>query len=285
MANDREKLNRVEDLKRKLFSKGYRMKIEHRDNFTRAEMKNVVDSWKKKEGEEASSQDKFFMKTSMFKKFFIFSLVFFILAAGFSAYMYFAGKNTVSSENIEITILGNPYTAGGEELPLQVEIINKNSSSLELADLIIEYPKSSANSLAQETERFRASLGTIPAGGVRNESAKIVLYGEKGSVIPIKILLEYRVEGSNAIFVKDKLYEVAINSTPINLSLQAPEEVSPNQNITLNVKATLNAKQPAAKILVKVDYPVGFQFESAKPAPSFGNNIWNLGDLSPGTER
>jgi hypothetical protein len=33
-----------------------------------------------------------------------------------------------------------------------------------------------------------------------------------------------------------------------------------------------------------VDYPIGFQFVSATPAPSFGNNVWNLGNLAPGAE-
>ena len=102
---------------------------------------------------------------------------------------------------------------------------------------------------------------------------------------PIKISLEYRVEGSNAIFVKEKLYEVNINSTPINLTVDAPEVISPNQDITLNVKTTLNATKPASNILVKFDYPVGFQFSSATPVPTLGNNVWSLGDLSPGAER
>ncbi len=41
-----------------------------------------MDSWEKKEEVESNLKEKFFMKTSMFKKFFIFSIVFFILALG-----------------------------------------------------------------------------------------------------------------------------------------------------------------------------------------------------------
>ena len=120
---------------------------------------------------------------------------------------------------------------------------------------------------------------------VRNENIKLILFGEQGTVRPIKISLEYRVEGSNAIFVKEKLYEVAINSTPLNLSVDAPSVISLNQNLALNIKATLNTTKPVSKILLKINYPVGFQFESSVPIPSLGNNIWNLGDLAPGAER
>src|SRR3989344_4516644 len=281
---DKDKLNRIEELKNKLFSKNYKTNIEHRDGFTHSRKLDVPDSWQKNEN-KTSLPEKFFMKTFAFKKFFIFSIVFFILALGYASYMFFVGSNTVSNNNIDISVVGNTFTAGGEELPLIIEITNKNNSSLELVDLIVEYPKSSSGDLSEDTERLRQSLGTIPAGGVQNDTVKVVLFGEQGSIRPIKISIEYRVEGSNAIFIKEKIFEVSINSTPVDLSLDLPTSVSPNQNMTLKVKATLNATRPAAKMLLRLDYPVGFQFTKATPAPSFGNNIWDLGDLAPGADK
>ena len=289
--NDRNKLNRIEELKSKLFSKNYQIKMEHRDRFTRSKRDDIPDVWeggKNIEDDSFSNRGKFFMKTYLFKNFFIFSLVFFILTFMYASYVFFAGGNTVSSDNIDISILGNNFTAGGEDLSLIVGISNKNSSSLDLVDLVVEYPKSSSNSetgLSAGTERLRESLGAIPAGAVRNENIKVVLFGEQGSVRPIKVSIEYRVEGSNAIFVKEKKYEVTISSTPLNLSIDAPLVISPNQDITLNIKATLNATHPVSKILLKLNYPIGFQFVSSSPAPSLGNNVWSLGDLAPGAER
>lgn len=292
--NDRDKLNRIEELKAKLFTKNYQTRIEHRDGFTHLKRDDIPDVWGNggKTGIDSLDspvyRDKFFMKTSLFKNFFIFSLVFFILTLGYASYVFFAGGNTVSNDNIDISIFGNNFTAGGEELSLVVGITNRNSSALDLVDLIMEYPKSSSSgdaNLSTGVERFRESLGMIPAGAVRNENLKVVLFGEQGSVRPIKISIEYRVEGSNGIFVKNKFYEVTINSTPLNLSVDAPLTVSPNQDLTLNVKATLNATRTVSKMLLKLDYPVGFQFKSSVPAPSLGNNIWNLGDLPSGAER
>lgn len=281
--DDRNKLNRLEELKSKLFSKNYQTQIEHRDSFSRLNKKEVLDAWTAKERIEPGNKNSFFMKTSMFKKFFVFSISFFVLAMGYAAYVFFVGGNTVSNNNIDISVLGNNFTAGGEELPLIVGITNRNSSALELADLVLEYPKGSGD-LTANTETFRQSLGMIPAGAVRNENLKVVLFGEQGSTRPVKISLEYRVAGSNAIFVKDTLYQVNISSTPINLSVDSPSTISPNQDITLNVKVTLNATKPAPNILLRLDYPTGFSFVKASPAPSFGNNVWNLGDLAPGAE-
>ena len=285
LPEDMNKLNRLEELKGKLFSKNYQTRIEHKDGFVHFPKKEVLDSWQKKENTDSDVKNNFFMKTSVFKKFFIFSIAFFVLTLGYAAYVFFAGGNTVSNNNIDISVLGNTFTAGGEALPLIVGITNRNNSPLELVDLVMEYPKGSSNDLTSDTENFRKSLGTIPAGAVVNENLTPVLFGEQGSTRTIKISIEYQVAGSNAVFIKEKLYNVTINSTPINLSVDAPTTISPNQNITLNIKATLNATSAAPKILVKVNYPIGFVFGSSIPAPAFGNNVWNLGDLAPGVEK
>ena len=278
-----EKLNRIEELKSKLFSKNYQTKVEHRDNLTPLKESEVPDHWTAGTEAVRNMGEKFFVRTTFFKKFFIFSLVFFGLAVAYGSYMFFIQGNTVSSNNIDIAILGNAFTSGGEELPLQISITNRNNSALELVDLVLAYPKSSEP--GSEIERVRESLGTIPAGAIRNENVKVLLFGEQGSQRKINVSIEFRVEGSNAIFVKDKDYEVNINSTPINLSINAPETASSNEEINLGIKASLNATKPASQMLLRVDYPVSFQFISATPAPAFGNNVWDLGDLAPGAEK
>ncbi len=280
--DDREELHKIEELKRKLFSNSYETKIDYKDSFSIQRQKDVPDSWN---SSAQNNQDDFFMKTSKFKKFFIFSLVFFALALSYVGYTYFFKGNSVSNENIEISILGNTFTSGGEDLPLQIEIANKNTSSLELADLIVEYPKGTADGVVVEKERIRTSIGTIPSGGVKSENVKIVLFGEQNSIQEVKVSLEYRVEGANSIFIKDKIYNVTISSTPIDITVEAPFEATPNQDINLNIKSVLNASRPASKILIRVEYPLGFVFSSATPSPTLGNNVWSLGDLAPGAEK
>ena len=92
------------------------------------------------------------------------------------------------------------------------------------------------------------------------------------------------MEGSNAIFVKEKDYQVTISSTPIDLVVNGPTEINPGEDISFNVKTSLNASRPALGMLLKVEYPLGFQFVKSTPMPTLGNNIWSLGDLSPGSE-
>lgn len=283
-SGEGDKLSKIEDLKRKLWSRNYEPHMHPREMLPRGPDKKVPEGWTPEE-EGLNFWEKIFMRTPVFKKFFIFSAGFFVLAVGYASFVFFFKGNTVSNDNIEINVLGNTFTAGGEELSLVVEVANKNSVPLELVDLVVEYLRGPGEGGAQDTERYRESLGTIPSGTVKSENVKLVLFGEQGSVSPIRLLIEYRVEGSNAIFIKERTYEVSIDSTPLEISINAPTTSNPNEEITLDLKTTLNATKPASKVLLRVDYPLGFQFTSAKPAPAFGNNVWNLGDLIPGAEQ
>ncbi|MEK7113897.1 MAG: hypothetical protein AAB873_03670, partial [Patescibacteria group bacterium] len=282
---DKNKLNKLEDLKKKLFDKNYQVKFEHRENFPHFHSKEVTDSWEKREVSSPDTRFNMYGKTSIFKKFFVFSMIFFVLALVYASFMFFIRSNTVSNENIDISIQSNAFTAGGEEYSLLLEVVNKNNSALQLADLVVEYPKSSASSLSKDNEHIRLSLGTIPAGGKKNENVKFILFGEQGTIRPVNVSLEYRIEGSNAIFVKKKIYDVTISSTPINILVDAPLEANSNQDLILEVSTILNATKPASRMLLKVDYPIGFQFIRATPMPSSNNNVWSLGDLAPGAER
>src|SRR6185503_17994283 len=102
---DKEKLNRVEELKNKLFSTGFKPKVGHRDSFLHPDNTNVPDNWTHVEKKVEDLGQKFFMKTSIFKNFFVFSLVFLGLAFLYGGYEFFIGGNTVSNSNIDISIL------------------------------------------------------------------------------------------------------------------------------------------------------------------------------------
>ena len=222
---------------------------------------------------------------SIFRKFFYFSLGFAGLAVIFSAFSLFTGSNTISTNEIDINVLGNSFVAGGEELPLQVEVVNKNSSALELSDLFIDYDKGGDASSSTGHVRDVNSLGTIGAGKTATKTFSATLYGTEGSVRDISFTLQYRLSGSNAIFVKTSTFPVTISSAPVALSVDAPQSITPNQELTFTVKTKSNSKNTLSNMLLHVDYPTGFTFTKADPTPDSINNTWNLGDLAPGAER
>lgn len=219
-------------------------------------------------------------KTSIFKKFFIIAIMFFFGAAAFSLYTFYKGGVSVSSDNIDIIVTGNAFTKGGEELPLGIEIINRNNASLELANLIVSYPSGASDDPADVVRLPRINIGMIKPGETITKNVKVILFGDEMSNRNIKISLDYHPEGSNAIFTKEKDYIVNVSSSPLSLSIEAPKTVTSDQPISFTVKATLNTSLPSTDTMMRLTYPNNFIYESAIPEPSYGNSMWSLNDLS-----
>jgi len=274
---------KIEELKNKIYSKKANLKPKARsvlderphevsDTFKDDEIKKII-----------KKPSKSLLQSTMFRKLFFGSVLFFFVSVVFGAYMFFGESNTVSADNIEISVLGNAFASGGEILPLQINLINKNSVKLEYSDLLISYQQGAGE--GEDMFRKRIGIGEVPAGDTVKELVEVTLFGQQGTTRDVNITLEYRVPGSNAIFVKEKSYTVNISSAPVNLSVSGPESSGSNQNISFSVKAGLNTKEAVKNMMIVAEYPRGFDFKSATPAPTFGDNIWVLGDLNPGVEK
>jgi hypothetical protein len=53
-----------------------------------------------------------------------------------------------------------------------------------------------------------------------------------------------------------------------------------DQEFSFNVTATLNTSLPADNTILQMTYPNNFVFDSATPAPSIGNSVWDLSSLT-----
>ncbi len=283
MENNDE-LNKLADLNRKLYSTNPDAIKKRPHRMLRPVEYIIPRAWAFKKNVQDIEQ-KLTVRQPILKKFFLGSLIVFFCALLFAGFMFYRGTRTISTENVDITVLGNSFTNGGEELPIEIQIKNNNAVSLDLADLLIEYPRGSSGALASDMNRTRKTIGSIPAGKTYTETTKLVLYGEQGTTREVKIRLQYRTPGSNAIFIKDKYYTVNINAAPLDIAITAPETITPNQDITLNIKTSLATDQIAQNMRLFVEYPPGFEFKSATPEPRYGKTLWDLGDLSYGTEK
>jgi len=275
-------LNKIEDIKRNLYNPNDKAMSHQREGILHPVVHNVGKEWQdEKIDKEYGIADKTNKShSSIFKKFFVASLIFFIGALGFAFYKFSNNDSSVSSDKIGIAIVGNSFTKGGDDLPLQIEIVNNNNASLELANLIIEYPKGAEDSTIDVVRLPRDSIGTIKSGESVIRNIKVKLFGEEKSIRNIKISLEYHPQGSNAIFTKDKYYPVTISLSPLSLSVASPSSTSSNQTISFDVTTTLNTSLPQENSILQVTYPNNFIFESAIPAPSLGNSVWDLSSIS-----
>lgn len=224
------------------------------------------------------SREKYKLPTSLFQKVFIAVLIFFAVTLSIAAFTIYDGKKSVSEELIAMEILGQPFVDGGEPLELQVRIQNFNEQDLQLPDLILSYPKDS--SVDAERVFLRRSLDDLPYNKQVNETFNVSLFGQEGDTRTIDATLEYRIEGSSSIFIKEASHEVIIRSTPTQLTVDAPTTVVRNQEVVFAVDVSSNSNVPVTNTLLKITYPRGFEFLGSNRPADFNNNTWYFENIN-----
>lgn len=214
---------------------------------------------------------------SLFKKFFFRAVLFFIGAITVAVISIMSSSSTVSKDLISMEILAQPLVDSGEPLELQIRIQNFNEQALELPDLILSYEKDS--NINGNEVFLRRSLEDILPSGQATEEFNIILFGQEGDTRIINATLEYRIEGSSSIFVKEIPHEVVIRSTPTRLSIDAPNTLTQNQEITFTMNFASNSIIEVSNTLLKVEYPEGFEFISSTVEPDYSNNVWEITSL------
>lgn len=215
------------------------------------------------------------------------SLVFFIVAVGISALLFFSGTNTVSTRNVTIVIDGPAQIRAGDVLPLTIAITNRNSVPMQLSDLIVEYPlgtRSEAD-ISVELPRIRESLGTIEPGESVSKIERAVVFGTAGTIASVAVSVEYRVPSSNAIFHSEAVYSVLISESPASITVQSLSEVVSGQAVALEVTVSSNVGDVLPSMLLVAEYPPGFSFTSSTPVPFSGSAVWRIGDIEPAGKR
>ncbi len=282
--------HRIDDVKQSLYSKSFQPKEKRRSlhlhdqgivvrkDFGSEPLTHAIPS------ESTTYGD---VPWSFTKKFFVSSVGVFGLAVLVALYVVLGGGNTVSTDNVDIKISGPVSINGGEELSLDVAVVNDNNTALELTDLIVTYPEGtrSVTDLDTDFTKYRESLGDIPANSISNKTIKAILFGEQNSKKQIGIGVEYRVAGSNAIFYKEKEYEIVVSSSPLSLTVAGVSEANAGQAVEFTVEVASNSTNTLNNVMLAAEYPFGFAFKTALPDSSYGTTLWRLGDIAPNSKR
>ncbi len=218
----------------------------------------------------------------------VFSVAFFVVATVWAVIVFWDGGRLVSSGNIELTVTGPREVGAGEEASWAVTLTNRNHAPIESVFLIVEYPamsRSFTSGTNTSLTRERISLGTLAASEVKKQTLRAIVFGELNSVQVIRVAVEYRLSGSNAIFDRSAEASFLISSTPLSLKVELPESLGSQQEVVGRLEVGSNSESVLTGISVAVEYPPGFIFRSADPAPVNGSSLWRLGDLAPGGRR
>ena len=119
------------------------------------------------------------IKGSLVKYFFFAAAGFFLISAGFAGYMFLGGGQTISGDNVNISIVGPVSIGGGEELPLAIIVDNQNPTAMNAVDLVVEFPANTrqATDVSKELVRQRENIGTLASGESVRREIRAILFG------------------------------------------------------------------------------------------------------------
>ena len=282
--------SRIERLKRSLYSRNEKaVPKEKRTPIqpTSGMESNVPTSWGVPPSFTISPESVTRKSKHFFNKFLIASLIFFFVSLGIALFIFFGGVNMISSNNVDVVVTAPSSVSSGEELPMGLSVVNGNRTNMEDAVLFIDYPEGvrAVDESNKVLSHQKIDLGTIVKGGSSDYSIRALLFGEKDAIKTFTLRLEYKVVGSNAVFSKEKTYDVIIGSSPVLLNVVYPKEVNSGQQLTLSVDITSNSSVVMKSVLIKVEYPYGFTYKDSNMKSLSGNFIWNIGDLKNGDKK
>lgn len=226
-------------------------------------------------------------RPSKMKKFFLISTLFFLGALVLAIYVFVVGGNFVSTKNVDIKITGPAVIEAGQPLTISATVENNNNTELQNSSLSIQYPEGTrqADDPTLPLTRDRVELGGIRAGAEDTQTFRSVLFGQKGEVKVLKLYLEYKIEGSNVTFYKEKTFEIAIGDTPLAIGIERPSHITSGEEFTMRVIVASNSSDVLRGVVIRGEYPYGYTLAQANPEAVDRNNVWSIGDLAPGDKK
>ncbi len=249
----------------------------------------VSEKWQEPKPGESPLESK--PKVDLSKKIFWGAIGFFAICSAVAGYIFIVGGNLISANNIKVDVLGPSSISAGDETALDIAVTNNNDTTLEIADLILEYPTGtrSVEDGLSPLSYVRVALGNIAPNQTVRQRVSSILYGEEGKSVHIPMTLEYRLPNSTSVFQKDLAYDGVVGSSPLTVSVEALKEVNAGQDYTLTINITSNSKSVERNIILEGDLPQGFDIVDVSPKQlSSGTQrqiSWNLGDIEAGGKR
>lgn len=214
---------------------------------------------------------------SFLTKLLLITFAFFIITVGVAGFVLWQGGNSVSGQNINFDIKGPVAVSAGDETTFQVLMSNSNTVQLQNVVLNVEFPagtKMASTTGNTSINRISENIGTVDSGSLVNKSVKAIFFGNKGEVQEVRATIEYNIPGSQSLYTKNASISFSIDSPPVNLSIEVPDEITSGQEMALTINMTPQSEDSLEPMLITVLYPSGFSFSRSSREPTYGQNTW-----------
>ena len=201
----------------------------------------------------------------------LFLFLILLITAGALGLWYWKG-NEWGKGKIDLEILGPEKTQAGQEITYTVKLKNNGNANLEEPELAFEYPENAlpledkdASTTDSAFNRLTKQLETIYPGEERAVEFKARLFGKEGDVLESKTFLTYRPKNLKAKYESKTIFSTQISQVPMTFEFDLPLKAGNGENLNFSLNYFSNIDYVLENLRIKMQYPSGFVFMSAKP--------------------
>ena len=197
------------------------------------------------------------------------------------------GRSSFSRSRVDLKIEAADEISSGEEITLTVEYKNNNRVALNDARLIMNYPQGTFDSEGKEIFQESRNLGVVARKSEGKQDFKIRLIGTEGDIKNITAKLDYRPQNINSRFENSTSLRAEINEVLIGIHIEGSEKAVAGQSTSYLIEYENKTETTTDNLTIKMEYPDGFTFKNAEPAPKSKDedNIWEVGSLKPNEKK
>jgi hypothetical protein len=210
-----------------------------------------------------------------------------IVIAGF---LFWRSSQSFDSKKVLVTVFGIERVVSGEEVNYVIRYQNNTKVTLTDLKLTFLYPIDSLPSDGENLTKIGdqqakvVSLPDLEAGKEGKTEFLANVTGLKDDKRVATAKLSYHAGGTSSSFESTGEFTSVIFSVPLVLDFSLPDRVVNGQGVNITLKYLNTSDVGFSDLALSLEYPPGFNFSSALPAPSEGSNIWELPEIGPREE-
>lgn len=215
------------------------------------------------------------------------SAVILLFIAGTAAFI-FLYLSTRGAE-AEVVIHDRGPIESGELVTVPITYKNTSQIILREAELAIILPDDTRVQEESGTEvpappRIIKKLNDINPGTEETVEITVRFFGREREEKKVRATLDYRPDNVSARFSVRTTKSFFISRVPLGIVWEVPETITQGQDILIKLHYSSSGVNPFDNISLRLEYPPGFAFVSADPAPQLGDSLWNIGTIDPNKE-
>ncbi|MFZ1655002.1 MAG: hypothetical protein WBO92_02160 [Candidatus Moraniibacteriota bacterium] len=206
-----------------------------------------------------------------------------LIAAGL---IFKAGGWLFTPENVRVEIAGPKRAESNTPVEYVIRYENNNWVDLDEAELIISFPEffrfASADGFQMSMTRAVLPLGTVKKSSQNSVTIKGSFQSLQDQAALFTVTLRAAPKGVSSRVDTEQQYSVAVESSAVVVELSAPQQAGDNQFVDYVATYRNESTETLSNLELVIDYPKGFTYREADPAPSRGESVWRIQTLAPG---